>query len=104
MKIIQRGYPGHFISASKCLFRIHTDIVMDNDTVVCISSVGDYIVDNKAWSLDAFENKFETYVFSKKDMDDSDISNVLEVHKFTDNLACELKHNELIEKYSIGGI
>lgn len=87
-----------------CRYRIHTDIIIDDTTLICISSVGNHVVENKVWSLDAFGNKFETYVFRKKDMDDTDISDVLEVHKFTDNLACELKHNELIEKYSTGGM
>lgn len=103
-KVIQRGYPGHFICADKCLFRIHIDILLDDNTVICISSVGNYVVENKVWSLDAFGNKYETYVFKKKNMDDRDISNVLEVHKFMDNLACELKHNELVEKYAQEGI
>ena len=68
VKITERGWGGHFICVSRCVFRRNTLIEGDNDSVV-VSTVGGMKVNGELETIGAFGRYYETMVFGAKEID-----------------------------------
>lgn len=106
------GWPAHFISSHKCLFRRHTQLTYNNTTVV-VSTVGQMILDNDVFEIGS-ECFFETKAYYANDniaIKDADISRpidfdsvgvISEPHKFVEaNDMHEAVVSELIQKFDL---
>jgi len=100
IKITQRGWPGHFICASKCKFRLNT-LIEKGKRKVIVSTVGLMGDLNSPEEIGA-DRYFETFVFpSKGDVfNDADVFRQLSTHdnrwqitELHDNV--ELEANEM---------
>ena len=96
----ERGWGGHFIGASQCLFRRNTLLKYKNIRIV-ISTVGNYIYDNKPMEI-GYNRYYETMIFHAHKIEsywDADVKrqidavaqwSICEVDINSDNLANEM--------------
>ena len=84
IKITERGWPGHFILASQCLFRRNTLIESDQDKVI-VSTVGNLMVDDVLTPIGIFNRYFETAVFGTEDTGTYIDANVYDAREFDSN-------------------
>lgn len=64
VKRIERGWPGHYICANRCLFRLNT-LLEYKDKKIVVSTVGNMYMDNKPEMI-GHNRWYETMVFYGK--------------------------------------
>jgi hypothetical protein len=91
------GYPGHFISASECMFRLHHHVLSLSGERFRVSTVG-----HSKSEINASGLPFETCVFSEHEIAGGYLdANWTEICRIcTDHsIAATAQHYQLVEEY-----
>jgi hypothetical protein len=76
-----RGWPGHFICADRCNFRLNTLIECDGRAIVVSTVGGLRLSDNGGWETIGHNRYFETKVFNANgtQYQDADVTNEISI-------------------------
>lgn len=103
VKRTERGWPGHFCGAHKCLFHLNTLLEYNGQKVV-VSTVGRWFPNDgdKEFTTIGYNRHFETMAFMAKEDDKYDDADVRQPVSFSSNWQLsdpdmELEANEMHE-------